>query len=146
MLARSQKRWIASARVLQRQSEAGVSACVKDETGKRLRLLTGAAGERARRRAARSSPSSSCRRAREKLYDLDIAVLRFADPQTPGETPLNALADEIAGRVKLGPAWRGHDGRRSTASRRTWPSPMPRLHLMSVLHSYYLNRGWRSWQ
>ena len=138
MLARSQKRWITS-REYCTESEAGVSACVKDETAKRLRLLTGApaSGPGA---SGRIIPVFIVQEGTEKLYDLDIAVLRFAAPQAPGERRLNEIAEDITGRVRLGP--HGEDTMGSIYGQQ---EDMDITHasggLMSVLHSYYLNQG-----
>ena len=112
---------------------------MKDETGKRLRLLTGApaSGPGA---SGRIIPVFIVQEGTEKLYDLDIAVLRFADPQAPGERRLNEIAEDITGRVKLGP--HGEDTMGSIYGQQegmeiTYASG----DLMSVLHSYYLNQG-----
>jgi hypothetical protein len=73
-------------------------------------------------------------------YDIDIAVLRFAEPRTAGEQTLNRLADEVLAGAKLGP--HGETGQSAILAREdafavVHASPG----FMSVRHSFYVNEG-----
>jgi hypothetical protein len=73
-------------------------------------------------------------------YDIDIAVVRFAEPATAGEQTLNRLADEVLAAAKLG----SHGGAQQSAMLAredafavVYASP----DFMSVRHSFYENEG-----
>ena len=100
MLVRSQRRWIAW-REGCGPSENGLDACIREETAKRLRLLTGAplSGPGT---GNRPIPIFVVQDGNAKAYDLDVQLLRFDDPNSPGEKTLNRITREAAGTLKLG--------------------------------------------
>ena len=138
MLLRSQKRWIAT-REGCAQAETGITACVRDETAKRLRLLAG---------TPKSGPGTGNRpipvfvvqEGNAQVYDLDVQLLRFADPQSAGEKTLNRITGEARNMLKLGS--HGEDTGGSTFAivqdmTVSYASPV----FMSVIVSYWLDSG-----
>ena len=100
MLVRSQRRWIAW-REGCGQSENGLAACIREETAKRLRLFTGApvSGPGT---GNRPIPVFVIQEGNSKAYDLDVQLLRFDKPNSPGEKTLNRITREAASLLKLG--------------------------------------------
>jgi sugar (pentulose or hexulose) kinase/uncharacterized protein YecT (DUF1311 family) len=100
MLAMSQKRWIARREFCGGQED--VTACAKERTAERLALLAGQplSGPGAQGRLV---PQFLVQEGTPAQYDIDIAVVRFAEPRTAGEQTLNRLADEVLAAAKLGP-------------------------------------------
>ena len=138
MLASAQKRWIAR-REFCEGAEEGISACVKAQTAERLSLLA-ATPQSGPGAPGALVPVFLVQEGSPKLYDIDIAVLRFADPKTPGEQTLNRLADETLAAVTLGP--HGQEAGASILAREdrfilTYASPG----FMSVRHDFYMNEG-----
>jgi uncharacterized protein YecT (DUF1311 family) len=137
VLARSQKRWIARREFCSASED--VTACAKERTAERLALL---AGEPMSGPGAGGPivPQFLVQDGSKTQYDIDIAVLRFAEAKTPGEQTLNRLADEVIAAATLGP----HGGPEQTAIMTredrfslTYASPA----LLSVRHDFYLNEG-----
>ena len=137
MMTISQKRWIARREGC--GSGESTASCVKEMTAERLALLTG---------TAQSGPGPSgklvpffvAQAGQPGTYDINMALLRFAAPQKPGQQTLNRLADEIAAAAKLGP----QDGVEQSAILAeedsfavTYASPT----LLSVRHDFYDNEG-----
>ncbi len=138
MLVRSQKRWIAW-REYCPGAEAGISACIRDATQERLNLLTGKA-ESGPGADGAIVPVFVVQDGSEKVYDLDVALLRFAKPETEGQKRFNAIAAEITERLQLGE--HGQDTFGSIYAQQdsmslTYASPA----LISVVHSFYANEG-----
>jgi uncharacterized protein YecT (DUF1311 family) len=137
MLAMSQKRWIARREFCSAQED--VTSCARELTAERLALLEG---------QPLSGPGGGGRLVPQFLvqdgsatqYDIDIAVMRFAEPKTPGELTLNRLADEVLATVKLGP--HGAPEQSAILAREdrfslTYASPA----FLSVRHDFYANEG-----
>lgn len=138
MLARSQKRWI-KVREYCGQAEEGIGVCVRRVTEERLRLLAGAA-ETGPGTEGELIPVFLVQDGTEKVYDLDIAVLRFADPRVPGEKTLNRIASDILDRAKLGPHGEDTFGRiyaQQDGLSISYASP----DFMSVMHSFWGDTG-----
>ncbi len=138
MLVRSQKRWIAS-REGCTEAEAGITACIRDETAKRLRLLTGTL-ESGPGAGNRPIPVFVMQEGNAKAYDLDVQLLRFGDPQSAGEKTLNRITTEARKMLKIGP--HGEDTGGSTyaivqAMTISYASP----EFMSVITSYWADTG-----
>lgn len=138
MLARSQRRWIAE-REYCKGADQGVAACVTDKTRERLSLLLGTP-ESGPGVPGRLVPVFLVQDGNEKRWDIDLSLLRFADPKTPGEKRLNAYADGILKKVKLGP--HGEESHGMTFAQEdslalTYASPL----LLSVRHDSYVNEG-----
>jgi uncharacterized protein YecT (DUF1311 family) len=138
MLALSQKRWIARREACGRNGEE-LANCAKRLTGERLALLAGEAlsgpGQQ-----GRLVPVFIAQEGTPTSYDIDIALLRFAEPKAPGEHTLNRLAGEVAANAKLGP--HGETNQSAILARAdtfalTYASPT----FMSVRHSFYMNEG-----
>jgi len=138
MLAAAQKRWIAR-REFCEGAEEGIAACVKAQTAERLSLLV-ARPESGPGPGAPRVPVFLVQEGTPQQYDIDIAVLRFAAPKTPGEQTLNRLADETLASVTLGP--HGEEAGSAILAREdrftlTYASPA----FMSVRHDVYANEG-----
>lgn len=138
MLAAAQKRWIAR-REFCEGAEEGTAACVTAQTAERLSLLA-ARPESGPGPGAPLVPVFLVQEGTPQQYDIDIAVLRFPEPKTPGEQTLNRLADETLAAVKLGP--HGEEAGASILAREdrftlTYASPR----FMSVRHDFYMNEG-----
>lgn len=138
MLALSQKRWIARREFCASQQDA-MAACVTQHTLERLALLR-AQAQGGPGVQGRLVPQFLVQEGTPAQYDIDIAVLRFAEPKTAGEKTLNRLADEVLAAVTLGP----HGGPEQSAilAREdsfvlTYASPA----FMSVRHDFYVNEG-----
>jgi uncharacterized protein YecT (DUF1311 family) len=136
ILAMSQKRWIARREFCGQQD---VTACAKERTAERLALLAGQplSGPGAQGRLV---PQFLVQEGTPAQYDIDIAVVRFAEPRTAGEQTLNRLADEVLAAAKLGP--HGETGQSAILAREdafavVYASPA----FMSVRHSFYVNEG-----
>jgi uncharacterized protein len=138
MLAMSQKRWIAR-REFCGQGGEDITTCAKERTAERLALL---AGQPLSGPGVESPlvPVFLVQDGNKTQYDIDIAVLRFAEPKTAGEQTLNRLADEVIAAAKLGP----HGGPEQSAVMAredrfslSYGSPA----LLSVRHDFYVNEG-----
>lgn len=101
MLARSQKRWIAE-REYCSGGDSGVTACIADKTKDRLSLLL-AAPESGPGAAGKMVPVFVVQDGTATRWDINIAVLRFADARTPGEKHFNRIADDILKKAKEPP-------------------------------------------
>lgn len=138
MLGKSQKRWIARREICS-QMEGDLTTCVKERTAERQALL---AGEPLSGPGVTPAPVPEflVQDGTQAQYDIDIAVLRFAAPTTPGEQTLNRVADEVLKAVTLGP----HGGPEQSAIMAredrfalSYASPA----LLSVRHDFYANEG-----
>ena len=138
MLARSQKRWIAE-REYCSGDDTGVAACIAGKTKDRLSLLLGAP-ESGPGAQAKMVPVFLVQDGTTKQWDIDMSLLRFAAPQTAGETLFNKLVDGILKQAKLGPHGEdSHDmvfAMEDTLSL-TYASPR----LVSARHDFYINEG-----
>ncbi len=138
MLARSQKRWIAG-REYCGQAEEEIGVCVRRVTLERLRLLTGTA-ETGPGVDGDLIPVFVVQEGTEKVYDLDISLLRFADPQGAGEEAFSAIAEDILARIKTGPHGEDTMGRiyaQQDGMSLSYASP----EFVSVEHSFWSDMG-----
>jgi hypothetical protein len=126
MLGLSQKRWIA-----RRETCGADSVCVKRQTEERLALLRGEA-ESGPGTGSAVVPRFIVQAGTAATPDIDVALLRFAEPKSPGEMKLNALADEAAAKAGEGTT-RAREDRFAI----TYASP----EFMSVRHWFYVNEG-----
>ncbi len=138
MLARSQKRWIAE-REYCSGGDAGINACIAQKTKDRLSLLTGTP-ESGPGAAAKMVPVFLVQDGSTKQWDIDMALVRFADAKTAGEKTFNRLVDAILKQAKLGPHGEdSHDmiyAMEDTLSL-TYAGPA----LISARHDLYINEG-----
>jgi uncharacterized protein len=138
MLARSQKRWIAE-REYCSGGDAGINACIAQKTKDRLSLLTGTP-EGGPGAAAKMVPVFLVQDGSTKQWDIDMALVRFADAKTAGEKTFNTLVDAILKQAKLGPHGEdSHDmiyAMEDTLSL-TYAGPA----LISAQHDFYINEG-----
>jgi len=137
-LAQSQRRWIAR-REYCSNVEDGIGTCVAEETARRLSLLSGRP-ESGPGAPGRLVPVFRVQDGTPAQWDIDIAVLRFADAKTPGEMLFNAEVDRVLADAKLGP--HGEDTQGMTYARQdefslTYASPR----LLSVRTEFYVNEG-----
>lgn len=137
MLALSQKRWIARREYCGEQED--VTACAKDMTAERLSLLSGQPLSGPGTEAA-IVPRFLVQDGHDERWDINIAVLRFAEPSSPGEEVLNGMAEEVMATAPLGP--QEESGGSSRLAREdtfilTYASP----ELVSVRHEFYVNEG-----
>lgn len=138
MLARSQKRWITS-REYCTDSEDGLPKCIRDATEERLLLLKGEA-ESGPGPEGKLVPVFIVQEGAEKVYDLDIELLRFIDPETLGQKRFNAIGKDITKDVELGPHGQDTFGSiyaQSDSMSLAYASP----DFISVRHSFYSNEG-----
>ena len=138
MLARSQKRWIGE-REFCSGDDKGVDACIAQKTRERLSLLLGAP-ESGPGAEAKMVPVFLVQDGTTRQWDIDMSLIRFADPQTAGEKLFNRLVDGILKQAKLGPHGEdSHDmvfAMEDTLSL-TYASPR----LVSARHDFYINEG-----
>lgn len=138
MLVRSQRRWIAR-RENCGEVEEGVAACITGYMKDRLSLLSGRP-ESGPGADGQLLPQFIVQDGTAKSYDLNLAVLRFTDPQTPGEKTLNQLADKVLRAAKLGP--HGEDTEGSVyADGEIWSLTYASPEFISVRSDYYEDRG-----
>ena len=137
-LAQSQRRWI-KRREYCSYAEEGIAPCVAEETAQRLSLLSGRP-ESGPGADAKMVPVFLVQDGTPQQWDIDISVLRFAEPRTPGEMLFNAEVDKVLADAKTGP--HGEDtggmiyGRQDEFSL-TFASPR----LLSVRYGFYVNQG-----
>ncbi|MFO1132418.1 MAG: lysozyme inhibitor LprI family protein [Hyphomicrobiales bacterium] len=138
MLARSQKRWIAE-REYCSGDESGVTACIAQKTRDRLSLLLGAP-ESGPGPGAKMVPLFLVQDGTTRQWDIDMALLRFADPQTAGEKAFNRLVDGILKQAKLGPHGEDtHDMVYAMEDTLSLTFASPRL--VSARRDFYINEG-----
>lgn len=138
MLTRSQKRWIAE-REYCSGVDTGVDACIAQKTKDRLSLLLGAP-ETGPGAPGKLVPVFLVQDGTVKQWDIDMSLLRFADPQTAGEKAFNARVDAILDQAKLGPhGEESHDMvyAMEDSLALTYASPA----LISARHDFYINEG-----
>jgi uncharacterized protein YecT (DUF1311 family) len=138
MLAKSQKRWIAR-REYCSEGEDEITACVKERTAGRLALLAGEplSGPGLE---ARIVPQVLVQDGTPGTWDIDIAVLRFAEPKTPGEELLNGVAEEVLATAPLG-TQEDADQSARLAREETFSLTYASPAFLSVRHSFYVNEG-----
>lgn len=138
MLARSQKRWIAE-REYCSGGDTGIDACIAQKTRDRLSLLLGAP-ETGPGAPGKMVPVFLVQDGTTKQWDIDMSLLRFADPQTAGEKTFNALVDQILGQAKPGPHGEdSHDMVYAMEDSLSLTYASPRL--VSARHDFYVNEG-----
>lgn len=137
-LAQSQRRWI-ERREFCSDAEEGVNTCVMQQTQERLSLLSGKP-ESGPGAGAQLVPQFIVQEGTAQAYDLNIAVLRFASPATPGEKALNAIAAKQLRSVKLGK--HGEDtGGAIYAEEDIWSLTYASPSLVSIRSDFYVNTG-----
>ena len=98
-LAAAQKLWIAD-----RETCAGVlpGPCIRARTARRIGLLSGspASGPGT---AGRLLPEFILQPGSDSTYAIDVTLLRFVNPATPGQQRLNRHADDLARGIPFGP-------------------------------------------
>lgn len=138
MLVRSQRRWIAR-RENCGAAEEGVDACVRGYLTDRLSLLSGRP-ESGPGADGRLLPHFIVQDGTAESYDVNLAVLRFADSQTAGEETLNHLAGKVLRAAKLGP--HGEDtGGAVYADEEIWSLTYASPQFISVRRDYYEDTG-----
>lgn len=138
MMVISQKRWIARREGCGSEGK-DPGACVKEMTAERLALLNGTAlggpGP-----SGKLVPFFVAQAGKPGSYDINMALLRFETPGTPGEETLNRLADEIAGAAKLG-VQEGAEQSAILAEEDSFTVTYASPSFMSVRHDFYDNEG-----
>lgn len=138
MLVRSQRRWI-ERRENCSGAEEGVTSCVMHQTEDRLSLLSGTP-ETGPGTAAKLVPRFLVQDGTAQSYDLNIAVLRFVSPASPGEKALNARAEKELRSVK--PGKHGEDtGGSIYADEEIWSLTYASPALISIRSDFYANTG-----
>ena len=137
MLTQSQKRWIARREYCSEQED--VTACAKDMTAERLSLL---AGQPLSGPGIESAivPQFLVQDGNDDRWDINIAVLRFAEPSSPGEEVLNGMAEEVMATAPLGPQEQS-EGSSGLAREDTFTITYASPELVSVRHEFYVNEG-----
>lgn len=135
MLALSQKRWIARREACSAE-QAELNACVKRQTVERVALLSGRAASGPGPQG-RLVPVFITEEGTATSPDVDMALLRFAEPQSPGEIKLNELADEIAAAAQPG----NEQGSKFRARVDTFNIAYASPAFMSVRHFFYVDEG-----
>lgn len=139
MLARAQKKWLASRDSSCPLSPLGLAGCVRDTTEARLKVLEGTP-DSGPGTGNRIIPVFVYQRGDAAFYDLEVDLYRFAEPKTAGEKRFNAFSRDIAARLKLGPHGLDSDGRTyAEVHFMTLSYVSPRL--LSVLHNYWRDEG-----
>lgn len=139
MLTRAQKKWIGEREANCPQSPLGVDGCIDSMTGERLKLFEGRP-ESGPGAGSRLIPVFIVQEGSATAYDLDLTLLRFADPQTPGERRLNAITQEIVERTPAGAHGEDSGGAiYAIADFMTLSHASPQL--ISVMRSFWANLG-----
>lgn len=138
MLVRSQRRWI-TRRETCGEAEEGVAACVMRQIKDRLTLLSGNP-ESGPGAAGKLVPRFIVQDGTAAAYDVNLAVLQFATPQTPGEKMLNQWADKVLRAAKLGPHGEETEGS-VYADEEIWSLTYASPQLISVRSDYYEDKG-----
>ncbi len=137
MMTISQKRWIARREACGSGGE-DLAACVKEKTAARLAFLNGTAAS-GPEVPGKLVPVFVAQAGKPGLHDIDLTLLRFEAPVTPGQQTLNRLADEIIAAAKLGPQPNAESGAilaEEDSFSVTYASPA----LMSVRHDFTTSR------
>lgn len=138
MLARSQKRWIAE-REYCSGSDTGIAACIAQKTRERLSLLSGVP-ETGPGADAKMVPVFLVQDGTRKQWDIDMSLIRFADPKTPGENLFNRRVEAILKQAKPGPHGEdSHDMVYAMEDTLSLTYASPRL--ISARHDFYINEG-----
>ena len=134
MMTISQKRWIARREACGSDGE-DLAACVKQRTAERLAFLKGTAAS-GPEVPGKLVPVFVAQTGKPGLHDIDLTLLRFEAPVTPGQQTLNRLTDEIIAAAKLGPQPSAESSAilaEEDSFSVTYASPT----LMSVRHDFY---------
>ena len=91
-LLRSQRHWITTRGADCEAGKPGFAACVAADADRRRAFLEGRAEAGT---GAAMQPVIVVRPGRKGAYEIDVEVLRFPDPQTPGEKTFNAAIDKL---------------------------------------------------
>ena len=141
MLVLSQRRWID-----QRENacayaeETELTSCISKETGERKLLLQGAP-ESGPGPASPLVPVFLQQVGTPKIYDLDYALLRFANPQSAGEKLFNAQSKKILGDAPLGPHGQEVIENQILARQETFAISFASPGLLSVADIFYSDDG-----
>ena len=141
MLALSQRRWIGQRENACAYGEGTeLASCISKEINERRLLLQG---------APTSGPGASStlvpvflqQRGDAKIYDLDYALIRFANPQSPGEKLFNALSKKILAEAPRGPHGQELIEGQMLAREETFAISFASPDLLSVTDSFYAFEG-----
>ena len=141
MLVLSQKRWVD-----QRENacayveEAELNSCISKETSERKLLLQGAP-ESGPGPASPLIPVFLQQVGTPKIYDLDYALLRFANPQNAGEKLFNAQSKKILSDAPLGPHGQEVFEDHVLARQETFAISYASPGLLSVADNFYSDDG-----
>jgi uncharacterized protein YecT (DUF1311 family) len=141
MLSLAQRRWIEQRENACAYAEgAELTACISKETGERRLLLLGAP-ESGPGTPSQLVPVFLQQVGNAKLYDIDYALLRFADPQSEGEKLFNAQSEKILREAAVEPD--GQEGIEENILTRqeTFAISYASPRLLSVASSYYAYDG-----
>jgi len=102
MLARSQKRWIASRdEACNEQAQAELPGCLAEETSNRIGDLAPKA-EQGPGYEGRLMPVFVAQDGAKGIYDVDVVTMRFVEPKTDAENLFNAYAAKMVKDAPLG--------------------------------------------
>ena len=141
MLVLSQRRWIE-----QRENacaygeDAELASCIIKETIERKLLLQGAP-ESGPGAASPLVPVFLRRVGTSKIYDLDYALLRFANPQSAGEKLFNAQSKKIMSEAPVEPHGQDEFEDRVLTREETFAISYASAGLLSVADSFYSDDG-----
>lgn len=141
MLALSQRRWIERREnFCAYGEEAELASCISGETNGRRLLLQGAP-ESGPGAASPLVPVFLLQVGTSKIYDVDYALLRFADPQSAGEKLFNAQTGKILNEAPLEPHGQDEFADMVLTREETFAISYASPDLLSVADSFYSNDG-----
>jgi uncharacterized protein YecT (DUF1311 family) len=141
LLALSQRRWIEQRENACAYGEnAELASCISKETNERRLLLQGTS-ESGPGAASALVPVFLQQRGDAKIYDLDYALVRFANPQSAGEKLFNAQSKKILAEAPRGPHSQDLIEGQMLAREETFAISFASPDLLSVTDSFYAFEG-----
>lgn len=141
MLALSQRRWIEQREnACSYAAEAELASCISKETNERRLLLQGAP-ESGPGTLSRLVPVFLQQVGTAKIYGLDYALLRFANPQSAGEKLFNAQSKKILSEAPVEPHGQDEFEDRVLTREETFAISYASPDLLSVADSFYSDDG-----
>jgi uncharacterized protein YecT (DUF1311 family) len=141
LLALSQRRWIEQRENACAYGEnAELASCISKETNERRLLLQGTS-ESGPGVASALVPVFLQQRGDAKIYDLDYALVRFANPQSAGEKLFNAQSKKILAEAPRGPHSQDLIEGQMLAREETFAISFASPDLLSVTDSFYAFEG-----
>ena len=140
-LVPAQRRWIAQRENACAYAEdAELTTCISKETNERRLLLLGAP-ESGPGPASQLVPVFLQQAGNKKIYDLDYALLRFANPQSAGEKLFNGQSEKILREAPVGPHGQDVPEGQVLARQETFAISYASPRLLSVADNFYSDEG-----